>query len=96
VGARLQKGGVGRVGRWPGDVRRGRVHGGACGWEVRGKGGADKRGPRGERATTLPGRARGAESRGAREKGVASTDRPHRSEGERRQARGRAKLCQLG
>jgi hypothetical protein len=30
--------GVGRVGRWPSDVRRGRVHSGACRREVRGKG----------------------------------------------------------
>jgi hypothetical protein len=51
-------------GRWPGDARRGCVHGGACRLEVRGKGGADKgahgaatqvRG--GERATALMGRA---------------------------------------
>jgi hypothetical protein len=35
------KKGVGRVGRWPGEARRGRVHGGACGREVREMEGAD-------------------------------------------------------
>jgi hypothetical protein len=45
VSAGLFKKGVGHVGRWPGDARCGRVHGGACGLEVRGKGGPNKRGP---------------------------------------------------
>jgi hypothetical protein len=33
--------GVGRVGRWPGEPRRGHVHGGACEREVRETEGAD-------------------------------------------------------
>lgn len=37
---------VGRVGRWPGEARCGRVHGGACRWEVRETERADEWGPR--------------------------------------------------
>lgn len=43
IGARLQKGSDAWA-RWPGDARRGRIHGRACGQEVRGKEGANMRG----------------------------------------------------
>jgi hypothetical protein len=44
-GARAQKG-VGRVGRWPGEARHRRVHGGVSRREVRETKGADRWGPR--------------------------------------------------
>lgn len=46
IGARLQKGSNAWA-RWPGDARRGRIHGRACVQEVRGKEGANMRGQRG-------------------------------------------------
>jgi hypothetical protein len=48
VGVWFQKGSS-AWGRWPGDARCGHVHVGACGREVRGKEGANRRGQR-ERA----------------------------------------------
>jgi hypothetical protein len=78
------KRGVERVGMWPGDTRHGRVHDGACGLEVRGKRGADKRGPRGSNIGARGRAAKSAdgagpqrrESEGARVKGTAATGGP--------------------
>jgi hypothetical protein len=45
IGGAASKG-VERVGRWPGEARRGRIHGGACGQDVREMEGAHGWGPR--------------------------------------------------